>query len=77
MRKCRTPPWANKKAIAAIYAEARRRTRETGVEHHVDHVIPLRGRTVSGLHVETNLRVVEAVINRRKHNRFNQEDDGR
>lgn len=66
----RTPAWADQKAIKAIYAEAARLTRDTGVEHHVDHVIPLQGRFVSGLHVETNLQILTAKANHEKFNRF-------
>lgn len=66
----RMPPWADKKAIRAFYAEARRLTVETGVLHHVDHKIPLVGREVSGLHVETNLQVLTYIENSRKHNHF-------
>ena len=47
----RTPPWADKKAIENVYLEATRLTRKTGVRHDVDHIIPLRGKLVSGLHV--------------------------
>jgi hypothetical protein len=65
-----TPPWADLRAIASIYADARRITRETGIEHHVDHIIPLGGREVTGLHVETNLRIVTRAENQRKWNRF-------
>lgn len=65
-----TPPWADRQAIAAIYRQARRLTRETGVLHHVDHDIPLHGERVHGLHVETNLVVLPAVINQAKSNRF-------
>lgn len=64
------PPWADGEAMRAIYAEARRRTRESGEPHEVDHVIPLLGRHVSGLHVEYNLRVVHRTVNRRKSNRL-------
>ena len=65
-----TPPWADLNAIAAIYAEARRLTAVTGIEHHVDHIIPLNGRNVCGLHIAANLRVVPAVINRSKYNKL-------
>jgi hypothetical protein len=65
-----TPPWADKVAIRAVYAEARRLTRATGIPHEVDHELPLRGREVCGLHVERNLRVVPSVVNRSKSNRM-------
>lgn len=69
-RRMRMPPWADGRAIRAIYAEAERLTRETGEQHHVDHVIPLKGVYVSGLHVETNLSVLRAADNIRKSNRY-------
>lgn len=69
----RMPPWANKKAIREFYKEARRLTVETGVLHHVDHIIPLTGREVSGLHVESNLQVLTQRENNRKHNHFEAE----
>lgn len=58
-----TPPWANKDAIRKIYIE-----RPEG--HHVDHIIPLRGKTVCGLHVEYNLQYLTAMENMKKHNTF-------
>lgn len=70
VRNLRRAPWADSKAIAAIYAEARRLTAETGIAHHVDHEIPLLGTFVSGLHVETNLRVLLARDNILKSNFF-------
>jgi len=67
-----TPSWADKEAIKAKYAECRRLNKENGPRTHcVDHIIPLRGDAVSGLHVENNLRVVPSWINARKQNRFN------
>ncbi len=56
--------------IAAVYAEAKRLTEETGVLHHVDHIIPLQGRDVSGLHVPWNLQVITGSDNSRKGNRL-------
>ena len=58
-REKRRVLWANQDAIRAIYDQAEFMTRTTGRLHVVDHDIPLQGREVSGLHVETNLRVIE------------------
>jgi hypothetical protein len=57
-----TPGWADMKAIAAFYAAC-------PPGYHVDHVIPLRGKTVNGLHVLENLQYLPAHENMRKHNR--------
>lgn len=63
-----TPPWADSRAIAAFYAEARRLTRETGELHVVDHVVPKINPLVCGLHVPANLRVIHWLENTAKSN---------
>ena len=65
-----TPPWANFEKIRAIYDEAARLTWLTGVEHTVDHQIPLRNPLVCGLHNEFNLQVLPKYLNDRKGNAF-------
>ena len=53
------------------------RAKVTGFRWEVDHLIPLRGRSVSGLHVWNNLSVVPASFNRSKKNKFEEELMGR
>ncbi len=65
----RTPAWADFEAIDAVYYQARA-MREQGFFATVDHVIPLRGETVSGLHVASNLQIIHDLDNKRKSNRF-------
>jgi hypothetical protein len=65
-----TPSWASLEKIAEIYKQRRLVSEVTGVEHHVDHVIPLKGKNVCGLHVETNLKIVPATENMKKSNKL-------
>lgn len=65
-----TPPWVKSEDFRPIYAERIRVSIETGIAHHVDHIVPLQGELVSGLHVPWNLQVIPAMDNIKKHNRF-------
>ena len=62
--------WANKDSINAIYAMSKFLTSVVGVQYHVDHIIPLQGKLVSGLHVENNLSIVRADYNLSKGNKY-------
>lgn len=64
-----TVVWADHGAIEAIFAEARRLTKETGILHHVDHIVPLSSELVCGLHWEGNLQVLPGSENIAKLNR--------
>lgn len=70
MFKLASPAWRDKEKIARIYSERDKITAETGVAHHVDHVIPIQGDKVCGLHVHQNLEVIDAVENIVKKNKF-------
>lgn len=72
-RRQRVPPWADLGAIRRVYETAAAVQELVGVPVHVDHEIPLHGKTVSGLHVHTNLRIVAAEINLAKSNLFSGE----
>jgi hypothetical protein len=68
-----TPKWLSaddKWVIAEAYSLAQLRRIATGVDWHVDHIVPLRGKMVSGLHVPWNLQVIPAQDNWRKNNHF-------
>ena len=72
-KKKRTPPWVTEDHVGEMqkfYVEAHKLTEETGIPHHVDHIIPLQGKDVSGLHVPWNLQILTAYDNISKGNRL-------
>lgn len=69
----RIPKWLNENEIWMMqeaYRLAEARTKLFGFSWHVDHVIPLQGKLVSGLHTPYNLRVIPAKENIAKNNRY-------
>lgn len=69
--------WADEFFIREIYELAALRTKLTRVRWSVDHVIPLRGKNVCGLHVETNMRVIPLTENVAKSNHYSMEHEGK
>jgi hypothetical protein len=68
-----TPKWLNqidKIEIRLKYRLAIELSRTTGIRHAVDHIIPLYGETVCGLHVPWNLRVITQEENLKKYNKL-------
>lgn len=65
-----TPPWVDFAAIAELILERNRINRLTGVAHHIDHIVPLAGKHVCGLHVHHNMRIITATANLKKSAKF-------
>jgi len=68
-----TPQWLtddHKKQITKIYKNCLKISEQTGVQHHVDHIIPLKGKEVCGLHVPWNLQILTATENISKNNKL-------
>tara|TARA_Y100000296_G_C5120234_1_gene229990 strand:+ start:50 stop:664 length:615 start_codon:yes stop_codon:yes gene_type:complete len=69
-----TPHWLTEEhhnMIKLIYKQAKQLTETTGIEHHVDHIVPLRGKKISGLHVPWNLQILTKRENLKKSNKVN------
>jgi 5-methylcytosine-specific restriction endonuclease McrA len=69
----RTPKWLSKEQIneiASFYVMAKELEKVFPWKQCVDHIVPLQGKTVSGLHVPWNLQLLSASENEAKGNRF-------
>jgi hypothetical protein len=69
----RTPKWVTQddlETIKQIYTFANNLSKVFGTKYHVDHIVPLQGMLVSGLHVPSNLQIIPAVDNVKKSNSY-------
>lgn len=69
----RTPAWLTDDdywMLEQAYELAAIRTKMFGFSWHVDHVLPLQGKKVSGFHVPTNVQVIPGVENVKKANGY-------
>jgi 5-methylcytosine-specific restriction endonuclease McrA len=68
-----TPVWLTKDErlkMRELYVQARKLTALTNEQYVVDHIVPLQGETVCGLHVPWNLRVITQEKNLKKSNKL-------
>ena len=75
-RENRLPKWLTDHdfwVMEEVFHTAQMRTKATGVKWEVDHILPLHGKYVSGLHVPANLQVITRSENKSKHNNFTPE----
>lgn len=71
-----TPPWLSQEQLIEIetfYQMAQDLTNKTNTPHEVDHIIPLQGKSVCGLHVPWNLQILTQSKNRKKGNKCDEE----
>jgi len=69
-QKGATPPWFDKVLVEEAYHLAQLRTKATGFQWHVDHIVPLQSTIVCGLHTIENLQVIPGAHNLSKGNRY-------
>ena len=71
-----TPPWLTeeqRQTSSEMYKLAKKFRVIFGRDYHVDHIVPLKGKNVCGLHVPWNLQLLEASLNLRKSNTFKED----
>ena len=71
LNKLQRPSWYNSKLVNKIYNKCHKLNKIAGfIKYHVDHIVPLQGKNVSGLHVQGNLEIILASANLSKSNKF-------
>ena len=71
-RRKATPKWLTdnqKKEMENLYIKCKDMEKLDDVKYHVDHIIPINGKNVCGLHVPWNLQILKACENRKKSNK--------
>jgi hypothetical protein len=66
-----TPSWSESEKISKVYKKAKELSELLGKEFHVDHIDPIMGENVCGLHVWANLQILESSLNCSKGNKEN------
>jgi hypothetical protein len=65
-----TPGWYDEAKVEEIFAECIKISKESGIKHNVDHIVPLNSPYVCGLHWHGNLQILTQVENFSKLNRY-------
>lgn len=76
LKKKATPPWLSPEQLLEIehkYVICASFSQLTNVKYHVDHIHPIKGKNLCGLHVPWNLRIISAIENLKKHNKYIEE----
>lgn len=73
LKRRATPPWlspSHLKEIEQLYWLAVDLYAVSGEKYHVDHIVPIQGKNVCGLHVPWNLQILPSDLNIAKSNRW-------
>jgi hypothetical protein len=69
-KKQAIPGWFNEAEVKKVYKQCRELTTLTGIEHELDHIVPLVSPYVCGLHWHGNMQILTKTENRRKNNNY-------